>query len=371
MKSLALTILIALSTNLAWAQTIRYVDNKAGAPSGALVYTTLQAAIDAAVANDIIHVAPSATNYGTVAVAKPLQIYGIGFNPDKDIPVRSTVTTIALNNGSSGTRISGLVVTSDIHIASQVAVYALSNISIENCDVQEIQVANTCCTAGRSVDNLIIRNNIIGNISTSGTSSIRIDMNGNYGIATNVIITNNIISGYTSSSGSVEGTGLLIKNNLFFGNSSSLSPTTSNSFTNLTNSTVSNNIFFGRAPSHNSTNLFGNTFSNNISFGVANSALPPTGTGVGNTGTGNLVNTDPQMTNITAGATFLTSFNITPAVGSPLINAGTDGTNIGPTGGSIPYDNTGVPLPLIQQLNTTEVVKQGDNLNVTVKARGN
>lgn len=364
---LTLILTLALAINISWAQTIRYVDNKAGAPTGALVYTTLQAAIDAAVANDIIHVAPSATTYGVVAIAKPLQIYGIGFNPDKDIPVRSTVTTINLNNGSSGTRISGLVVTADIHLAFQSNVtYTLSNISIENCDVQEIQVANACCNTGRNVDNVIIRNNIIGNIVTSGTSSIRIDMSGNYGTATNVIITNNVVSGYTAASGSLEGNGLLIKNNMFFGGGA-----TQNSFTNLTNSTVSNNIFLGRAPTHNSTNLFGNTFSNNLSFSTNNNALPPTGTGVGNTGTGNLVNVDPLMTSVTMGNVFLSSFNLTPAGGSPLINAGTDGTNIGPTGGSIPFDPTGVPLPLIQQLNTTEVVKQGDNLNVTVKARGN
>ena len=80
-KILTTSILTTLSFFL-FSQNILVADNNPGAPSGSHVYSTLQAAIDASTAGDIIHVIPSATSYGTVEVTTAndsISIYGVGF----------------------------------------------------------------------------------------------------------------------------------------------------------------------------------------------------------------------------------------------------------------------------------------------------
>ena len=74
----------------------------------------------------------------------------------------------------------------------------------------------------------------------------------------------------------------------------------------------------------------------------------------GNTGSGNIEGMDPMLTNVpetTSGWNF--SYDITPLAGSPVLNAGTDGTDIGPTGGANPFDPEGTFLPFIEQLDYT------------------
>ena len=361
MKSL-FTILACLISGLIYGQTVRYVDNTASSPGGAHVYTQLQAAIDSADAGDIIHVRGSATSYGSVTLDKQLEIFGIGFNPDKDIPLHSYLNNFRMNAGSSNSRISGFFIGGDLSIAYEGGTYSLSNVSIDNCRIGRLNTAVACCNT-RSIDNFIIRNNVVGN-ENNGSAQAYFDLVGSYGSVSNAVITNNIILGETDGTyGTLEATGALIKNNLFIGAGSQ------NAFFNLTNSTVANNIFLGRAPA-GSGSLSNVVFSNNISFSTATDTLPAVGSGI--TGTGNIIGTDPILVDVSTGATVdVGVIDPTPDTGSPLIGAGTDGTDIGVTGSTIPWDGTGVPLPLIQQLNVTEVIKQGDNLNVNVKARGN
>ena len=96
------------------------------------------------------------------------------------------------------------------------------------------------------------------------------------------------------------------------------------------------------------------------------------GSGKGNTGSGNFQSVLPQMTSLNSvGTTWSFTFDISPQPTSPLLNAGTDGTNIGPTGGTTPWDNTGEVLPIIKTIIANDVVKQGDNLQVEVQAEGN
>lgn len=369
-------MLILLGFSAAQAQVILVVDNRASAPTGGHIFSDFQAALDSAanysVVNSnetvILHVIPSSTNYGLGNVTSPVEIYGIGFNPDKDIPLKSNVTDINLNAGSSGSRISGLTASNEIDIAQASGAYSVSNISIENCNVRAITVATACCTARTAVDNIIIRNSIIGTFSNaSGVPYM--DFNSAYATATNVIVTNCIIGGESDGIvGSVDADGILIKNSLFLGDGT----TSRNAFYDLTNSTINNNIFLGRDPGHSQTNSEGNIFNNNISFNTGDTGtLPPLGTGNGNTGTGNLESTDPQLTNISLGDEYLFSFDITPIPAGAAENGATDGTDIGPTGGSIAWDNNGVPLPLVQEINTTEIIKQGEDLDVNIKARGN
>lgn len=370
-----LAFCLFLGFQITHAQVILVVDNRASAPTGDHVFSDLQAALDSASnysaangnASVTIHVIPSSTNYGSVSVSSPVEMYGIGFNPDKDIPLKSQVTDINLNNGSSGSRITGLRVTNEIDIAQESGAYSVGNISVENCNVRAIVVASGCCTSRTAVDNIIIRNSIIGNFSN--TSAVPyLDLISSYGIATNVIVTNTIIAGESDgATGAVEADGALIKNVLFLGDG-----TSKHAFYGLTNSTVNNSIFYGRPPTHTTTSLQNNVFNNNISFGSdGDESLPPVGTGSGNTGSGNLAATDPELTDVAIGDTYLFTYDITPIAAGASDDTGTDANDIGPTGGSIPWDNTGVPLPLIQELNANEIIKQGDDLDVNVKARGN
>ena len=73
-----LTSHILLLCIAAHAQTIRRVNNNAGV-TGVNVYTTAQAAHDAAVANDILMIEPSVTTYENLILTKPLKIYGNGY----------------------------------------------------------------------------------------------------------------------------------------------------------------------------------------------------------------------------------------------------------------------------------------------------
>ena len=54
-----------------------------------------------------------------------------------------------------------------------------------------------------------------------------------------------------------------------------------------------------------------------------------------------------------------------------IINGGNDASDIGVSGGSIPYNVTGTPLPYIRQFIVPSVVRQGDNLPVEIRAVGN
>ncbi len=54
---------------------------------------------------------------------------------------------------------------------------------------------------------------------------------------------------------------------------------------------------------------------------------------------------------------------------SPLKNAGTDGTDIGPSGGTTPFDRNFTSLPVVQELSTSGLVRAGSDLQIDVKAK--
>lgn len=260
MKTSLLTFLSIFAVGMtAFAQTTWLVDNTPNKPAGDHVLSSVQAAHDSAAAGDIIHVKPSETSYGNLTISKSVKIFGIGFNPNKEIPIRSKIGTVYINGND--VRLSGLLI-DYIHLA-----YAtnanISNILVDNCEVMYTIIAS-CCT-GKSTDNLFIRNNIF-RANTSYTFSL----DGHP--VTNSIITNNILEGYTTTSGNIIGTGLLIKNNLFLsaGNSAF------EAFETIRNSTISNNIFYGISPDADYTTE-SNVFNNNLSFSTSSDSLPPAG----------------------------------------------------------------------------------------------
>lgn len=387
MSMLAVTLL----NGPAAAQTIHIADNNANAPAGANVHATLQGAIDAASDGDIIHVVPSPAIYGSVTISKQLTIYGIGHTPDKDVATTARVSGIVLNktditSDASGTIISGLSFAGGgiISFAATNSSDIISDVTIEKCNGLYIARGN----GSGGIANITIRNNLLAgsgidldgmsqtqsmriynNVITSQTAQLSLS---NSAASTDNVISNNIIMYYSTNPDNKPINiyiGTLFINNIITRSITS----TREAFATATDCIISNNIFYGVSPEGGS--LERNVFNNNLTFSTGNDNLPPTGTGVGNTGSNNLVGVDPQFTDYPAEGSnsFSFDFDFNLQSGSPGKNAGTDGTDIGIFGGGFPFDlsPTGSTLPIIQSFNFPSVVTKGTDITVTVKAKGN
>jgi hypothetical protein len=241
---------------------------------------------------------------------------------------------------------------------------AVSNVIVERNYAPLIDVRGS----GGSVSNFVIRDNITG--------MVRSDVN-----VTGLLITNNIFNddaSFTTYHTNIlgPGTGLTIKNNLFTKPGIGFL-----AMAGFTNSTIENNIFFSREPVTSNADVQTSTFNNNLTYNVSWTTLP-FGT---NVGSGN-INSDPQFYISPVGFDFsMTTNNSSPGAynwrlqpSSPAKNAGTDGTDIGPTGGAspmyvypAPYPLTGEPaVPQVQSVALpVSSVPSGGTLNIQVKAR--
>lgn len=365
MKKLLTTICLVAAHLGLFAQSIWIADNRPTAPTGAHIFADVASAITAASPGDIIHIIPSQTFYPDFTINKDsLTFFGIGFNPDKDQPNKSWVANLTIATGTFGTRISGLNVNDDITIGNGDG--ATGNIFIENGDIDRI-TTTAAGSPGKVLSNIVIRNCVIGmREGSAGVAVINLTQETN---PTSVVITNNVIMGTSSSSsggaGSVNVADAIIKNNLFYGDGSF-----DFAFNAVTTTTITNNIFYGRAPITDalSGTVNNSTYTNNISFSTSNDAFP-IGTD-GNTGFGNLATTDPMFVGVALADNW--DFANDPSLsGGPAINGGNDGTDIGLTGGTIPFSITGTPLPTIKVLRLPEIIRQGDNVDATIEAEGN
>ncbi|MEO9870483.1 NosD domain-containing protein [Ekhidna sp.] len=363
MKKITMICAGIICAFLSTAQTTRIANNNPGATGGTNVYTgtdALQDAIDAAVSGDIIHVVPSAEDYNDGMIdGKSLTIIGIGLDPTSDIGLRSLVDEIRLDNtGASGSRISGLHVSRVSMAISTTFAHTVSNVLIENCLIDRIHGAGFAVGSPNSISGIIIRNCIINSSNSTGDAQ-GFELYNSSG----VVIENNIIKGRCCVAGSVQGVGMTIQHNLFFNGSNGIS------FHNIDDCIVRNNIFLNSTPGIG-TGQTGNTFTNNLSYNTTNDVFLD---GVdGNTASGNLEGVNPMLTDVPQSTSdWNFSNDITPITGSPVLGAATDGTDIGPTGGAVPFNIEGSFLPLIESLSVPTVVSQGVDLQVTIKARGN
>lgn len=343
MKSVfAFIVLLASSVLSLHAQTIRVVNNNPGAPTGANVYATVPAAIAAASSGDVLHIVPSPLNYGDFTIDKSLKIYGIGFNPDKDLRQLSHVGFILISGDLNGIAIEGLSIR---QISFQTG--NISNTTIKNNRVASIVEAGRVAF---HLQNLLVQNNVINT-----EISLPVDMRSN-----GVVVTNNIFPVRSILSG---GNGIIVSQNLFMGEGDL-------AFHTLNDAVVNNNIFYGKAPRGNTIN--NSSFQHNLVFGnVSNDFF--VGPLYTNTASGNVIGVDPQFVGltITQGAgEWDFNYDATLASGSPAIGAGTNGADIGILGGATPFDLTGVPLPLLQTLTIPAVIGSDQDLNVTIRARG-
>nr|WP_321229059.1 hypothetical protein [uncultured Psychroserpens sp.] len=343
MKILNITLTICLITFMASAQTVHTVDNRS--QSGAL-FTDLQDAIDAATAGDIIQIHPSGTTYGNASIGKRLHLVTLGHDPvTNDQGLTAVIGNISFFGTAANSEIRGLTINA-IVLGGGTA----NNLDGIHIIHNRINSAISAGSANGITDFWIVEGNYF---TTNGTALLT--------NADGWLIKNNFMFGGVSSLNVTN----LVTNNIFFSTSNT---STDNFFSNCTSTIISNNIFvtngnmteFGIS---NSTNL---DFRNNLTYSY-----------VGNTiidlpGTNNLNNTNPIFVSApTAEEDDFYNNDYHLATGSPGINYGTEGTNIGIFGNNFLFDPQGrpdlMPFPTSLTINNN-IVAPGQNLNVNFTA---
>ncbi|HRD53533.1 MAG TPA: hypothetical protein PKY96_12875 [Flavobacteriales bacterium] len=320
------TLLVAgLFVSIAAQATVRTVSNSPNMPAQ---FTDLQTAINTAVTGDTLYVMGTGVQYGQVTIDKQLTVIGTGHAPPA--PAQPAwLSTIYIYTNATGTKLIGL------YSDSYVYIYC-SNVTIERCRIYYIypQVVG--------LSNLVFRHNYVTYVSFN---------NPNSALFANNIVHNN---GYIQNSNSPS---VLIANNLFMGYYW-------NALSAISNALISNNIFWQSTPVAGSvTNC---TFENNITYQTPNNTIP-FGT---NSGSGNLVDVNPQFVNV-PDAAFNTAYNYDLLPASAGNNAGSDGTDIGLYGGVSPWPNQSglARIPFITSFTLQySQVPQGSTVNGTVNA---
>ena len=359
MKTSILKLTLLLFGTSLFAQTTWTVDNRPGTTAQ---FTSVQAAHDAAAAGDFIYVHPSPNSYGSLVIRKKINLRGIGHNPELVNGESAFLSTIQLSRNtteatsSSNSSISGLNITTILDGNEA----AFLNVLIQNNRISYLNFYQAY--------NFIIQGNVFD--STSGFSIFF-----NTASHANNIISHNIFNMVSNTSPTFAIFNNLIasdnvSNNLIVMNSNGA---TNTFFNNCINPTVNNNIFaLGNTAviSSITTNNSTINFQNCLTFDYGGQTI------VALLGTNNQNNTNPQFTAIgsPANPAFDYAKNYKLAAGSPAINAGTDGSNLGIYGQGFLFQMRGYPfdLPYPTNINITNaIVEAGGTLQVNVKASAN
>jgi hypothetical protein len=321
-------------------------------------YSDLQTAIDASADGDTILVSGSATSYGTITIRKKLVLYGAGYNNPYGYNSKIYYLYLVRQNasiGASGTKISGFYFEAYAYLQGSFSGGAasekkLENVVIERCRINHITWNQNDVT----YINDTIRNCLLQSFYMTFASATY----------TNIIIHNNIFDNYYFSQTS--GANLT---SVFFRNNVALNCNTNFFYSGnsrINNMVVENNIFYDSEPQ----GCYGCTFNNNITYLCSNDVIP----GADNSGSGNKVGIDPQFTSYPfEGGGFSYTRDFTLKSTSPGINAGTDNSDIGMTGGLMPYTPGANPqIPQMTEVkfpDNASSVKTGGTLNVSFKAK--
>ncbi len=335
-----LAALLLLGTVVAQAQTIRRVNNTGTNVTGVNVYTTLQAAHDAASAGDIIYLEPSSISYGDLTCVRPLTIIGNGYflqqNTGLQLDTREVIVgALYFNGGSAGSRITGCNINGGTYISA-------SNVTVE-------------------------RNNI---------TTTYIGYNGGYTTVSGIIFRQNYVVGtlYLYPAGNTNVSNVNITNNIF----ATASIATSGQFTRMSNILISNNVIGTLA----GTSQYAIEVDNAV---IKNNILTYTGTGTGFTprnnaygynisgnvafGTANGSQQNVSPANLFVSGTASTDGAYQLRTGSPAIGTGESGIDVGAFGGGVPYRLSGIPnVPTIYQYSQSV---SGNTLNATSSTRSN
>jgi uncharacterized protein YjbI with pentapeptide repeats len=350
-KIIAFTSYLILITTVTYA-TVRTVSNNSAIPAQ---YTSLQTAIDASSIGDTMLVAGSPTSYGDITINRKVVIYGAGYN--NPYGYNTIVADIALSSqnasiGASGSRISGIYCSNDLYFYGNYAGGGkMENVVFERCRLQYIDFNRSDVTyTNDTIRNCLIQDSYI--YFNAGTYN-------------NVIFHNNIFdSEYLYQSSSADLSSVDLKNNVMLDESSNFFSSDSYRIKYMI---IQNNIFYAAEPQ----GCYGCTFNYNITYLNTNDDL----IGTDNTGSGNIIGTDPKFVDYpSAGGGFDYQYDFTLQYpGSPGVNAGNDGSDIGIMGGIMPYVPGANPrIPQVTEITFTDGISSveiGGTLNVTFKAK--
>lgn len=374
-----LLLCLFVSVNV-FSQTILVADKNPNAPTGDHVYSDLQECIDNASDGDMIHIIPAAEDYGDVIINKELHLVGSGWVSDNQSGMITKVNTIVfVSDKANGSTLNGLVLIERTHYPVifgdlNAPLDTLKNIEIFNCKIPGILQRDNC-----PLKNVILRNNVLATLSSrDGIPAVNFDVTD--GMTESILISNNIIGTNYGNGNVLSGISAanqtLITNNLLFSNSGYYF------FFNIRNCFITNNVFYGSSATHfryGSTVGFNyaNVYTNNLSYECTKYGgcdIPPASTSSpANTGSGNLTDTDPLYENIADSWSWENKWSLSLLNYSPLSNAGTDGTDIGITGGQYPFENynnlRGVPY--VHKLSVPGLIMQNQPIELDAEGRTN
>jgi hypothetical protein len=312
--------------------TIYTVNNSSTSPGQ---YTNVAAAVSAASNGDTIYISGSSVNYGSFTINKRLTVIGTGHNPQKQAPLYSLVDNITIS--SNGVRIMGL---NAYHFDD-------GGSNIDSIYISRNFIRYRIIVDNSNPDHWYIEGNVFEysgeNITFCSTCNI-----------TFMYISNNVFNGqlkelnYNGNNGNI-----YVSNNIFLRNGDMF--TGSNYYLY-----IYNNIFYRATPSSSSTSC---TWAGNCSYQCANNTFP--------SGT-NFTNINPRLIDFpNGGAYFSYSHNYRLQDTSQLVNAGTDGRDVGISGGSGYFEINGIPnIPQIRSFSITSntTIPSGGSLNISFKS---
>ncbi len=359
MKTFTLYVSLMLMSVATFAQTTWTVDNRPGTTAQ---FSSVQAAHDAAQPGDFIYIHPSPNSYGTLSIKKEIHLRGIGHNPELANGEHAIMGSISISRNateatsSSNSSISGL----DIGVINDGNEAAFTNILIQNNRINNLNFYQAY--------NYIVQGNVFN--STSGYSvyfntpshANNIISHNIFNIISNPGPTTAVFNGLVASD--------TVTNNLLVMSSNGA---TNTFFNSCNNPTVNNNMFIlGTAAVVSSINLNNSNinFQNCLTFDYGGQTVATL------SGTNNLNNTNPQFIDVgtPANPTFAYTHNYKLATGSPAIDAGSDGDDLGIFGQGFLFQMKGYPfdLPYPTQINITNaIVEAGGSLEVNFKAEAN
>ena len=355
MKKQLLLIVFTCTAFLITKANTFIVSNNLGHPS---TYTDVASALSAASKGDTIYVIGSLTPYPGFGISKGINIFGPGFNPQKNNTLTATIQGIGFSAGSDSSTIDGLVINGGIGFDNNTTIYNLtiSRNSLVGSGLRFGNGDNTAMHNFKFINNIMVHS---GNLMTPGGT-----------VFYNTLFENNVIAnsngplvngGFTSNT-------TIFKNNIFMCNVSGGNGTYP-AFGNVNQVTITNNIFIGYQITNGNNGIDYSTFDHNLAYLVTGSYGTDPFATLHNTSISNIYDHNPLFVSADLSVpTEASNYNL--QAGSPSLHAASDGGQQGVYGGdpTASWALAAMPaLPYIVSLslNTTSI-NTGGTINATI-----
>lgn len=333
--------------------TVHTVSND---PTKPAQFTSPTAALAAAVSGDTLYIYGSPNNYGVLTINKSITLIGAGFNTRKEDFNKTVFTSLDLSSGTlSNITIDGIL-SQTIRMPSG-TIFNYSGITIRNMiiygGIADFVGSGAAC--GSVFNNWLIENCYIGALNLLGNTTC----NPVAPLTTGFLIKNSVITSL--------GDGLFNYNITFANCQIGISGGAGNSFMRNWNCTFNNCIFYSMAFLQwpfNANNQFNNCMTYQTQSPSQTFDLNNWTGGASGTANNCIINQNPLWVTTPTMPMFVLTPHSIPNVwnpvmqtGSPAINAGSDGTDIGLTGGTVPYNYLAEPkIPVIRRYKLVNAV---------------